>query len=296
MKITATVASTLIFAANASARLFPKHVVTEVLDAGVGTRKTLDEHSCQEEIDTLEEIIGDTPGPENFGDVCKLKKNGKVAVCDYSLFDSSEFERACNDNGGKIIDYKLENCRKREYSEEYTFEKLVVKNLLACIGMSCEKEAVLTMMKNNDRLDGRHCPKEDKNAKFMLMFDEEKGKAVMRSCKKLAKKKKWIRNEICFGSRFQVYDDGHLPASQVCGKTCKRNLDLDEDLCIEETKKAIFVTHSEDGKEMLQTCGWLQKQDEMTRMEICDSAIMIRPSENKYGSALDICVRTCNSC
>ena len=294
MKISTTVAPLLVFASKASAKLFSKEAVNKILAAGVATRKTMDENlmACMIEYSALQVTVGEAPTPEeeDFGDYCEMKKKGKLAICDYNLYDSSAYEAACQQNGGKIITVKHVMC-----DEEMPFKKLVVNNLKQCVGMSCDEETAITLHEKFNEMIGMHCPNEDKNAKFILKWNKKKAKAVMMKCKKLAKKKKAIRDEICFGSKFQVYNDGLLPASQVCGKTCKE-LPMDG-IRVEESKEAIFVTQDpQDGEEINQTCEWLQAQNEMMQSGICMHAYMMAmmsPSESKYGTALEICTSTC---
>ena len=298
MKFSTTVAPLLVFATNASAKLFSRELFTKIRAAGVGTRKTMDEDPmvCGEEMGVLQEIVGDAPYPENPEDACEFKKNGKVAICDYNLVDSTEFEAACVDNGGKIITVKQEQCGG--FGDDMPLDKLVINDLKLCVGTSCDEEVVMTMFEAHFEMSGMHCPKEDKNAKFILKFNEKKDKAVMRTCKSLAKANKKKRDRICFGKKFQVYNNGKLPASQVCEKTCKEN--PMDGICIKESKKAIFVAQNENGEEMSQTCGWLQTQDETTQMMVCYSGMMMMMMgfsfESEYGSAMDVCTSTCGKC
>ena len=252
--------------------------------------------------------------------------DGLVISCDLKEFgkDYKKYARKCKKLDGQVVDISKEICMSPETMGDMMSRKLqesgenmeigeikvVMKDFPMCFAKQCndESKAIMEgMMTGVMDMMGMSCPKENPKAKF-LFKKKKNGDIKMMTCGKLATKNEKFIKRVCFSKKFQDYSSSALPASQVCGVTCKPDLMT----TVDEVPGAKFSV-MKDNEEDVMTCGELEKmtmtKDMKSGMEAMWTCIegfkdqAPAPSKKKggkkamkkkvYGGAHKVCTETC---
>ncbi len=255
---------------------------------------------CIEETDI---VLGTITNPKrltfsDWKDSCPGFPDAKELDCDFSQLAYNNEE--CASVGGQILPITIDICSTNVYIEKKNgsgynifLQKLRIENFPQCAGMSCDSEAISTMIKGDNKLYGTACPQEWETGKFA--FNYKKNKLNLKSCKWLSQKNDVTKSKICQNKKFQLYAEGYLPASRVCPITCA------EYNCVQQKSNSMFVYDAYVDfkgimKPIIRKCNFLGKKDEEERSQSCaPTNKKLAYVDTRIGYGWEVCTEFCAS-